>query len=290
MAVVTETSLSVVKQSGKIQSFSGLWGEMLLSLSSVHGPHENRSLIFPKSMRTKTLLALALLGVLGSVSALAQLNAVGFINVTVGHGYGMISCPLFVFPDNTIGTLLNNANGEYNGDAVYFYNPGTGGFDMDKALPVGDGGTTNANGWLFGGTNVLAPGLACWFQNNQSNAVTMTFVGNIPDGYLTNTLVPGYNLVSNILPTDGDLCTNPLLALTNYNEGDAVYTYSGGSFTIFQSGTGRGRGGSGCSKTPGGKGDWSSTGDPVISFVGQGFWYYNSGPAIEWVEYYTLTE
>jgi hypothetical protein len=215
---------------------------------------------------------------------MAQLHAVGFVNLTVGAGYGMIACPIITYPDNTIGTLLNN------GDAVYFYNPATGVFDVDKALPVGDGGTTNANGWLFGGTNVLAPGAACWFQNTQSNAVTFTFVGTIPAGSLTNTLVPGYNLVSSILPTSGDLCTNSLLSLTNYNEGDAIYTFSGGSFNVFQSGTGRGQGGHGYSKTPGGKGDWSSTGDPVLTFVCQGFWYYNSGPTIEWVEYFSLEE
>jgi len=237
-------------------------------------------------MRTKTLLASALFGVLGSVPALAPLHIIGYVNVTVGAGFGMIACPLIGSPDNTVGTLLDNANGDYNGDAVYFYNPGTGGFDVDKALPIGDGGTTNANGWLFGGTNVLAPGAACWFQNAQSNAVTITFVGEIPEGFLTNTLVPGYNLVSSILPTSGDLCTNSPLSLTNYNEGDAIYTYSGGSFTIFQSGTGRRQGGYGYSQTPGGKGDWSSAGDPVLTFPCQGFWYYNSGPTIEWVVYY----
>src|ERR1700733_8278556 len=117
------------------------------------------------TMRTKILLASALLGMLGAVRGMAQLHAVGYVNLTVGAGYGMIACPIITYPDNTIGTLLNNVDGEYNGDAVYFYNRATGEFDIDKALPIGDGGTTNANGWLFGGTNVLAPGAACWFQN-----------------------------------------------------------------------------------------------------------------------------
>lgn len=98
-------------------------------------------------MRTKTLLASALFGVLGSVPALAQLHIIGYVNVTVGAGFGMIACPLIGSPDNTVGTLLDNANGDYNGDAVYFYNPGTGGFDVDKALPIGDGGNDECQ-WL----------------------------------------------------------------------------------------------------------------------------------------------
>ena len=251
-------------------------------------------------MRTKTLLLSSLLGALGSVSVIAQtnvysLNAVGYINITCPVGYTMISAPLIASPDNTIGTLINNAGSNYTGDAVYFYNPTTG-FALDTAENVGNGTrgtTTNANGWEFGGTNVLAPGVGCWFDNTASSPVTLTFVGTVPSGSLTNTLLPGFTLAGSILPTSGDLCTNSLTTLTNYNEGDSIYTYSGGSFTIFQSGTGRGQGGHGYSEQPsgnGGIGDWTIAGDPTTTFVGEGFWYFNSKTTVNWVENFSVSE
>jgi hypothetical protein len=251
-------------------------------------------------MRTKTILLSALLGGLGSVSVIAQtnvysLNAVGYINVTCAPGYTMISAPLIATPDNTIGTLINNSGSNYTGDSVYFYNPSSG-FSLDTAENVGNGTrgtTTNANGWAFNGTNVLAPGVGCWFDNVGATPVTLTFVGTVPSGSLTNTLLTGYTLAGSILPTSGDLCSNALTTLTNYNEGDSIYTYSGGTFTIFQSGTGRGQGGHGYSETPsgnGGIGDWSSAGDPTIPNVGEGFWYYNSAATVNWVENFSVSE
>jgi hypothetical protein len=250
-------------------------------------------------MRTKTLLLSALLGALGSVSVHAQnvysLNAVGYINITALPGYNMISCPLIASPDNTIATLLNNASQQYTGDAVYFYNPATGGLEIDQATTIGTRppATTNADGWLFAGTNSLSPGAACWFYNTQPTNVTLTFVGTVPSGALTNTLVTGFNMVSSILPTSGDLCTNSLTTLTNYNLGDAVYVFSGGtagSFTIFQSSSISRQAGYGYSEAPGGKGDWNDIGDPTVPNVGQGFWYDNSGAAVNWVENYSVSQ
>jgi hypothetical protein len=242
-------------------------------------------------MRTKTLLLSSLLGALGSVSVIAQtnvysLNAVGYINVTLPVGYSIISVPLIASPDNTIGTLVNNAGSNYSGDTIYTYNPASG-FVLDTAENVGNGSrgtTTNANGWAFGGTNVLAPGVGAWFDNASANPVTLTFVGTVPSGSLTNTLVTGFNLVGSILPTSGDLISNSLSTLTNYNVGDQVYTFSAGAFSDFASGTNRGEGGHGYNL------QWSALGDPTTTYVGQGFWYDNSGPTVNWVENFSVSE
>jgi hypothetical protein len=241
-------------------------------------------------MRTKTLLLSTLLGALGSVAVNAQtnvysLNAVGYVNVTAFPGYNMISCPLIASPDNTVGTLFNNASGQYTGDSVFFYNPATGQLGSDQAQAIGGRGTTNANGWANNGTNLLAPGVACWFQNAGSSNVTLTFVGTVPSGSLTNTLVPGYNMVGSILPTSGDVASNSLMNLTNYNINDEVFLYSNpsNSFTIFQSGAGRNFG-------FGFNGNWTAGGDPIIPNVGQGFWYQNTGAAVNWVENYSVSE
>jgi hypothetical protein len=242
-------------------------------------------------MRTKTLLLSALLGSLGSVAVHAQavysLNAVGYITVTALPGYNMISCPLIASPDNTIGTLINNSTGQYTGDAVYFYNTGTGTLEIDQAENIGPRApnTTNADGWLFAGTNVLAPGAACWFYNSQSTNVNLIFYGVVPSGSLTNTLVTGFNMVSSILPVAGDLCSNALTTLTNYNVGDDVYVFSGGTagtFSIFQSSTNPRLSGFGYNK------NWNSQGDPTTASVGQGFWYDNSGATVNWVENFSV--
>jgi len=237
-------------------------------------------------MRTKTILLSALLGALGGVSVHAQtnvysLNTVGYINAVLAPGFNIITCPLIASPDNTVGTVLNNSTGFLDGSTVYFYNNVSGGYSSDNASLR----ATNANGWVHDGTNVLAPGVACWFLNGSTTNITNTFVGSVPSDTtynMTNTLLKGFNLVGSILPSSGDIVTNTLTGLTNYNVGDDVYTYGAGGFTEFIS-SGRG--------TIGYKNNWTSPqGDPNTSTVYQGMFYLNSGATVEWVESYSVSE
>lgn len=94
-------------------------------------------------------------------------------------------------------------------------------------MPVGTGKgkTSNANGWALGGTNVLSPGTACWFENRLGTNVVVTFVGSVLTGPVTNNLVAGFNLVGSMLPMTGDLITNSVSSFTNYNLGDGIYVY-----------------------------------------------------------------
>jgi len=247
-------------------------------------------------MRTKTLLLSALLGALGSVSVHAQnvysLNAVGYINVTCPPGFNIVTCPLITSPDNTIGTILNNADGHLTHSQVYFYTP-SGGYGVnDTAKNVGTGpfNTTNADGWALGGTNVASPGVGFWFNNNGSTNLTLTFVGTVPSGPITNTLVAGFNLVGSVVPMSGDIVSNTLSALTNYNIGDALYTYDPtqppvSAYTKFTSAHPP-FGNSGYNN------NWTAhSGDPVIPAVGQGFWYENNvGTTVEWVENFSVAQ
>jgi len=244
-------------------------------------------------MRTKTMLLSALLGTIGSVSVMAQtnvysLNAVGYINVVCYPGLNMISCPLITSPDNTVGTVLNNSNGNLTGSVVFFYNPVTL-YSLDTAMnKTGKPSTTNADGWAANGTNILAPGVACWFQNNSATNITNTFVGTVPSGPITNSLYFGLNLVSSVVPASGDIVTNSLMNLTNFNIGDTVYTYNPNAtpnYTIYQSGSGKGYG-------SGSNGDWTALGDPILTSVGGGFFYQNntSGKTISWVENYSVAQ
>jgi hypothetical protein len=243
-------------------------------------------------MRTKTLLLSALLGALGSVSVHAQsvysLNAVGYINVTLEPGFNMITCPLIASPDNTVGTVLNNASGALIGDDVYFYNSTTGLYSEDSGRPIGagKGSTTNANGWIEGGTNVASPGVGFWFQNNQTTNIVVTFVGTVPTGPITNVLGTGFNMVGSVVPVSGDIVSNTISAFTNYNIGDDIYTYDPvagyTTYAIVHSG-GKG-GGTGYND------NWNP-GDATTAFDYSGFWYENNvGTTVNWVENYSVSQ
>lgn len=235
-------------------------------------------------MRTKTLVLSALLGAIGTVAVQAQtnvysLNAVGYINATLYPGFNIVTCPLITSPDNTVGSVFNNSTGVLNGSTVYFYDTSSGTYSSDVANTAR---THNANGWTHNGTNVLSPGTACWFLNGGTTNLTNTFVGTVPTGTITNTLLAGFNLVGSVLPATGDLVSNTLTTLNNYNVGDDVYTFNPTTQTFFEyiSGT---RGNSGHNN------NWTAgSGDPTIANVYEGVFYLNNGATVNWVESYSV--
>lgn len=244
-------------------------------------------------MRTKSLLLTALLGAIGSVSAMAQtnvysLNAVGYINVTLYPGFNMISCPLITTPDNTLGTVLNNSNGSITGCTAFFWYPSVGAYSEDTARTVGTGKgqTSNADGWSFNGTNLAAPGVGFWFDNIYSTNITATFVGTVPTGSITNSLVTGFNMVGSAVPVSGDIVSNSISALTNFNVGDTVWTWNAATsvYSEFTSVPSNSKGGG-----HGYKGEWTSLGDPTVANLAEGFWYDATAP-FAWVENYSVSQ
>jgi len=199
----------------------------------------------------------ALLGTLGSISVMAQstnvysLNAVGYINVSLEPGFNIVSCPLIASPDNTINTLLPDTNGLYRHFQFWDWNPSTAAYTEDIGLGAG---------WASGGTETLNPGQASWLYNPSNYVVTVTFVGTVPPGTNSVTLLPDtFNLVSSILPTSGDIVTNSLMNFTNAVHLDQAWIWDpvGQAYTEDI-------------KLPAG---WSA--DPIQTNVGGGFWYYN---------------
>jgi hypothetical protein len=247
-------------------------------------------------MRTKTMLLSALLGALGSVSVMAQtnvysLNAVGYINVTIQPGFNIVSVPLITSPDNTLGTVLNNGTGSLTGLSAYFWFPSATppGYVEDNARNIGTakGQTSNTNGWFDNGTNLATPGVGFWVDSPFSTNITVTFVGTVPTGPITNTLVPGFNLVGSVVPMSGDIVTNSISALTNYTIGDVIYTYNSQSTPVYATYT---------SVQPTSKagghgylGDWTVNGDPIVPNVGEGFWY-DASATVNWVENYSVAQ
>jgi hypothetical protein len=237
-------------------------------------------------MRTKTILLSALLGTLGSIAVMAQstnvysLNAVGYINVTAYPGFNIISCPLIASPNNNIGTLLNNSANQYKKAEVYQWIPSLSNYTNDEAstsLATGNGFT---NGWQNGGFITMNPGQSVWFQNPFSSNLVFTFVGTVPSGSLTNSVVNGFNMVSTILPTSGDLVTNTLANLNIATKKDAVYVWDPTiqNYDTFNYSL---------------SGGWESNGlpqDPIVPNVGEGFWYQTANGPLTWVENFSVNQ
>ena len=152
-------------------------------------------------MNTKTLLLLGALGAAGMTSAVAQtnvysVNAVGYVNRTIPVGFSLISAPLNG-TNNLIATVLA---GVPSGTQTYFYNSVTGfniyeydGVQWQDALTL-----TPAN------PNVPV-GIGFYIKNNGGAPFNLTFVGDVPQGSLTNAVPAGYSIRSSMVPQAGGI-------------------------------------------------------------------------------------
>lgn len=287
-------------------------------------------------MRTKTLALSSLLGALGTTSLFAQanvysLNAVGYINVTMPPGYSLVTCPLIVGTDteyastyggpavtNDLNVVFNNdvsAGTPYKDASVFQYVNGVGFGNSDSGAGAGGGGgwaggTLYAPGPSFSGSTgsqsdigqgvTLLPGQAVFFYNGITPAANMTatFVGTVPQGSLTNILVPGYNLVGSMVPTSGDFVVNTIMGPfmgSTVNSGGPPYV-TGGQYgpangdsilfydTVLNGGSPYGFSGPGCNPSwsfgswSGGNGAGSGNPETIApGNVSQGFLYDNAG-------------
>jgi hypothetical protein len=162
-------------------------------------------------MRTRLILTAAAIGVAGSMGALAQVysvNAVGFINKVIPANSLAIIANQLTVGGNTINEVIPTAP---DGTIVYNYTQ-AGGFAI--------------NGREFGAwttpTADLKPGSAFFIANNAATPLTITFVGEVPQGSLSTPLLAGLNLVASQVPQAG-----ALTAALGYTpaDGDQVYQW-----------------------------------------------------------------
>jgi len=163
-------------------------------------------------MRTKTLLLTAVLGVAGVASTMAQTtvysqNAVGYVNLSLGAGFTMIANPLNA-ATNDLNSILTNVPA---GTVVYTFSPATQGYTAS---------TFRAGSWKPSDP-VLNPGAGAFILLT-TNA-TVTFVGNVPQGSLSQSIAVGFSIQSTPIPVSVSL-TNSILSLTP-NVGDVVYQF-----------------------------------------------------------------
>jgi hypothetical protein len=172
-------------------------------------------------MRTKTLLLIAAIGAAGAATSMAQVfsvNAVGYVNKTIPkNGFAMVSNPLKA-ATNTINALFQPVP---VGFQVFVYTPGKG-FDVGTFddlegafLPASVGNAT------------LLPGQGVFVKNPTASDVTITFVGEVPQGSLSTPLVAGLQIVSSQVPQAGTASDLGLPHTTagGMTAGDQVYQF-----------------------------------------------------------------
>jgi hypothetical protein len=156
-------------------------------------------------MRTKTLLLTAALAAAGVASSMAQgtvfsVNAVGYVNTTLKKGFNLVSNPLNAGADNTIGTLFKSLP---FGTQVYRFN-GTG-FDIANYDDL-EGKYTSSTASML--TAQILPGEGLFVKNNTTTDQTVTFVGEVPQGNLSNPIPKGLSIRSSQVPQDGKITTD----------------------------------------------------------------------------------
>jgi hypothetical protein len=158
-------------------------------------------------MRTKLIAAAAILAA-GIASSMAQsnvysLNVVGYVNKTLTGGgrYTAVANPLNT-TNNTFAGLLGVANtGIPSGSQVLKWNTSLADFDTFNKTGFGGGWSPAA-----GATATLNPGEGVLVLITGSD-VTNTFVGEVMQGNLTNSLPAGYQMAGNMVPDSGAVNT-----------------------------------------------------------------------------------
>jgi hypothetical protein len=204
-------------------------------------------------MRTKTLLLTAVLGVAGVAATTAQAqsvysqNAVGYVTLSLGAGFTIIANPL----NNTTNNLNSIlTNGIASGTVIYKFNPAT-------QLYVQ---STFASG-SFHPDQTLNPGEAAFIK--LAAAASVTFVGNVPQGSLSQSIPVGFSLQSAPIPVSVSL-TNSVLGFPG-NTSDVAYAFVN-STQLYANHTFV-------------SGKFNPDYAPA---VGEGFFYLNKGSARSW--------
>jgi hypothetical protein len=197
-----------------------------------------------------------------------SLNAVGYINVNVPTGFSIIADQLYATNQQTAQsvndifgpTLLNGGlttPDPYAGVVLYLW--GNGGFQAALEVQQQTGAPFWSNPTEAYSTS-FNPGQAAFIYNPNA-AFTMTFVGQVPQGTVTNQLVSGFNLVSSVVPQTGALDSD--LNLTP-GIGDIVYVWGNGGYQAADEW-----------EVNGGAPFWSLGSSPTNT-VGAGLFYYNA--------------
>jgi hypothetical protein len=187
-------------------------------------------------MRTKTLLLTAAVGMVGMATSYAQVysvNAVGYVNLTLRSTptapatLGTIIASPLNGTNNNLNTILPLPDA-YDGTTIYRFNVGSQNY-LDGVLWV------TGFGWYNpadpnGTPPDINPGEGFWIFPVGPSPLNVTFVGDVPQGHLVNSLPPAgkLSLLGSIVPQSaaiGDTAT-PTSLQFNAEESDTIYVFN----------------------------------------------------------------
>jgi hypothetical protein len=158
-------------------------------------------------MRTKTLLLAAALSAAGIASSLAQsnvysINVVGYVNRVCSNGLTMVSTPL-IASNNSLSNTLNAFVPP--GDSIQVFSYAEQRFITylrdeftGQWADTTHAGATNADNYP------LPVGSAYFVQHQVDlNPLTITYVGEVAQGPLTVTILPGLSMIGSKVPQAG---------------------------------------------------------------------------------------
>ena len=133
-----------------------------------------------------------------------SIGVVGYVNTTLqsnpaGNVTNLIANPLNG-TNNNLNTILPLPDA-YDGSTIFRWNAATANYYEPIVFLAG-------LGWFspeHGATANLNPGEGFWLMPTVSNALTVMFVGEVPQGSVTNGLPAGWSLKSSIVPQTGSL-------------------------------------------------------------------------------------
>jgi hypothetical protein len=184
-------------------------------------------------MRTKTLLLTAAITAAGASASMAQVysvNAVGYVNLAIrsnpaGPTYGTVIANPLNGTNNSFNTVLPLTD-PYDGTIIYKYDVASQNYS--DAITFFGGGV----GWFSpSDLNPTAnPGEGLFIFPAGPDPLNVTFVGEVPQGTLSNPLPPASNFSvrSSIVPQSarlGDAVTAGTLQFAA-EDGDIVYLFS----------------------------------------------------------------
>jgi hypothetical protein len=153
-------------------------------------------------MRAKAILLSAAVIAAGIATSAAQsvysVNAVGYVNLTMKSGYNLIGNPLNSTNNNHINAVLPDAP---DFSALLTWNLAAQQFNQADLC---------FSGVWYDLANQpsqtrLDPGKAFFFQNQSGGDVIITFVGEVPQGSLTNFIGANFGFYASQVPQAGTL-------------------------------------------------------------------------------------
>jgi hypothetical protein len=174
-------------------------------------------------MRTKALILTAAVAAAGIASVEAQsnvysVNVVGYYNVTVPAG-GLKLVGVSLSSTNTsLSTLFKTVP-----DGTQFFKWTGTTFQSSLFEDLGEGGSWSVD-------LPLLPGQGGFVKNNTANPLTVTFVGEVSQGSLTNPVPSGFEVEASLVPQAG--AVNTVLGLPVV-DGDQVFKWTGAGYTSY---------------------------------------------------------